>query len=328
MSVHPFTGAIGFDLDSVTYQVSPNTNGSFECPCPLHLGSEKIYASQPEYLDHIALVQQALSSSFVELGPFRFLSSHLLETPGLMSLGLAIDTRHKLLLCLSCLAAIIPSQLKSHLYRKHEAKFSEKNRASFLPLFSLCRIKMSALPELKEPLLHKIEGLPVVKTHPCPCCLTVGTTYESLKAHMRQKHKGVSYPDESNMVIAQAVHTGTSRRLLRLRVEEPLVAQFSAQDILSQASNMLTRSSALSNPSTPSTDPREFCPWLRRIRWQDLTVGKQVDKLIALAKFPTEEEYSLLSDGFLRLLLSASALFDTTSELILQRLNTPKPGEE
>jgi hypothetical protein len=328
MSVHPFTGAIGFDLDSVTYQVSPNLNGSFECPCPLHLGSEKTYASQPEYLDHVALVQQALSPRFVTLGPFRFLSSHLLETPGSMSLGLAIDTRHKLLLCLSCTAAIIPSQLKSHLYKKHETKFSEKDRTSFLPLLSLCRIKTSALPELMEPLLHKIEGVPIVKTHPCPSCLTVRTTYESLKAHMRQKHQGVSYPVESNTITAQAVHTGTSRRILRLRVQEAVVAQFSAHDILSQASNMLTRSSALSNPSTPSTDPRELCPWLRRIRWQDLTVGKQLDELIALARFPTEEAYSLLSDGFLRLLLSASALFDTTSELILQRLNTPKPGDE
>lgn len=322
-------GTVSFELEAATHCVSPKINGSFECPCPLHLGSEKTYMYQQDFLDHIALIQQAISSRFIAFGPFMFLSPHLLESPLLRTYGLAIETRHRLLLCLSCGSAVIPSQLKSHLYAKHAVKFSEDDRSTLLQLLSLCHIKVSSLPLLKEPLLHRIEGLPTIESYPCPCCRTVGTTYESLKSHMRQKHKGTPYPGQQVMVSIQPLHHASGRKQVRLQAQKEEVVRFSAKDILSQASDMLTPEASASNGVAPVTDPRLLCPWLRKIRWQDLTIGKDIEELIMLVKFPTEEEYGpLLSLGLLHLLSLASTKFDTTSELILQRLNTPKPGDE
>ena len=181
---------------------------------------------------------------------------------------------------------------------------------------------MVSLPELPEPLPHRIEGLSIIKSHPCPNCSSTGSTYESLKAHMRKLHKGFAYPEESSFIRVHPLSHGSHKQFIRLQEEQDVGGSASSpSDILSQASKILKAASALPTEA-PGDDPREYCPWLRRVRWHDLVSGKEIRELISLVKFPSDVEYPHLSDGLERLLYSASQMFETTSELILQKLNT------
>jgi hypothetical protein len=144
---------------------------------------------------------------------------------------------------------------------------------------------------------------------------------------MRSLHKGTAYPPKTNQVFVQQLNKGSQNQLIRIHVPEDLPVKFTSADILDQAMETLTAASSIATAET-SKDPRSFCPWLRRVRWQDLTNGKDVDKLVALVEHPKPEEFPYLPDGLLFLLRSATPLFDSTSELILQCLNTPKPVDE
>jgi hypothetical protein len=295
------------------------------CSCSFHGVSNTEYASQNKLAEHLNLVQHLSCFAFDDL---MFLGSTLLETRTLKRYGLVINTQYRLLLCFACEAAIIPSQLKSHLSKNHTIKLEDTDRSTIVRLLTVCKIHLSTLPELHHSIISEIEGLPLREGHPCPSesCLTVGITYESLKAHMRQKHRGMAYPLPNAMVHAQQLKTGTHNQLIRIHVAEELPIRLSNADILAQSAALL--SAGPSVPVSLSHDPREYCPWLRNVRWQDLSLGKDVVGLVALVEHPKKDEFPLLSDGLLHLLSLASSKFDCTSELILQRLNTPKPVDE
>jgi hypothetical protein len=257
-----------------------------------------------------------------EMGPFAFISPHLLETPKAAFYGLAIETRYKLLICLSCPMVVTPSLVASHLTKKHTIKLTEDDHMALTQLLSLCRVGLSSLPELKQPLLHSIEGLPVSERHLCSCCPTVASNHESLKSHMRQKHKNTPYPDKDKSEPTQELQHGL---IVRIGREDNLpLKMFTVADVLRQASELLE---ANKGPTATPTDPREICPWLRRVRWQDLTEGRDVVELMALVEMPDKDEFPLLSEAFQHLLRSASHYFDSTPELILQRLHTSKQGD-
>jgi hypothetical protein len=284
-----------------------------------------MYKSQADLADHLKVVQ--LISSVRTTGTV-FIGRHLLETLVLSQYALVINTQHKLLLCLSCTTAVIPSQLKSHLNKQHSGvKLAENDRQAIVQLLMLFHIDISTLPELHHGIVSEIEGLPVIEGHPCPSCVTTSLTYESLKAHMRKNHKGVTYPHETDQVFVQQLKIGTHNQPIRIHVSEELPSRFSTADILNQATDILN-SANLSLPEAPSNDPRDLCPWLRHVRWQDLTVGKNVQELVALVAHPKANEFDLLSDGLLFLLGHASSLLSSTPELILQRLNSPRMYDE
>ena len=292
-----------------------------KCPCGHHGGHTATYSSHGELKVHLDLVQQ-----FTDIGEATlvFVTPLLLETTTLKQLGLLINTRHRLLLCSSCPSAVAPLHVKAHLSRAHSIKLTESDQGAVLKLSALCGVEASTLPTF-DGVIAKIDGLPVYATHPCPLCMTSMAKYNSLKAHMRQKHSSSSYPKETDIVLAQQLKGSGHGEFVRIAADEPPVP-FSMDDILRQASNLV---SDVGQPvAEPSDDPRFFCPWLRYTRWQDLTLGKDIGELISLVAHPKKTEFPLLVEGVWSLFQSSSALMDSTSELILQRLNTPKPVDE
>jgi hypothetical protein len=315
---------VRFQLAGNTLQAKSDAQGFFSCPCSYHQDPSIKYISRAEFINHINLVQQVSTT----LDSFTFLGRHLLETPTLARFGLVINTQHQLLLCLSCPAAVVPSQLKCHLSKHNSPKVGESEKQELLHILTLCKVESKALPKFQDPVIPAIEGLEVMKGYPCPQCSTVRLTYESLKTHMRQMHMGVAYPSPLNDMPTQQLKKGLEQQLLRVHVPQDLPSKFSTADILAQADGMMQGIHAELTRSEPSSDPRNFCPWLRRVRWQDLTTGKDIQELVALVSHPNTREFPFLLDGFLDLVRSATPLFDNTSELILQRLNTPKPIDE
>jgi hypothetical protein len=298
------------------------SQNAFACSCSYHTTiSNPVYPSKHELAAHLHTVQRAS-----KVASLTFLGPHLLETPILNKYGLAINTWHKLLLCLSCGIAVIPSQLKSHLSKDH-IKYSDTNKKAIVCLSTACGVDLKTLPELHlSTSIPAIKGLPIYKGHPCPSCHTVRGTFESLKSHMRQKHSGVAYPAEDQLVSCQQLRTGSNNNMIRIEDAPDTAFHFTTADIVDQALALMN--APLSISVQPSNDPREFCPWLRQVRWQDLCLGKDVAALVALVAHPKNEEFPSLSDGLLVLLPLASSKIDSTSELILQRLNTPKPIDE
>jgi hypothetical protein len=148
---------------------------------------------------------------------------------------------------------------------------------------------------------------------------------------MRQNHKGTAYPPESTVVSVQQLKpNGHHNRLIRIFVSQSVPIKFSTEDILAQAEDIMEAVTAQQAQSAKalSKDPREFCPWLRRIHWQDIVQGKHIETLMALVEQPRSDELGSLSEGVKHLLCSALPLFASTSELILQHLNTPKQIDE
>lgn len=304
-------------------QADSETDKKYECSCPHHKGPNRTYVSQQDLVRHQDLVQKT-----AVLGPITFLTPHLLETPEMALYGLAVNLWYKVVLCLTCAVAVIPMQLKSHLQQKHSEKVSLTNLSSLLQLIDLCDIDASTLPDLKEPLTEKIDGLPIIKLHSCSSCAMVASTYESLKSHVRQRHRGMSYPSKTSIVTAQPLFQGPNKRFVCISVNDKTSSFSSSKtDILSHAQSMLDNAGstpALMDLEKKMADPRNICPWLRNVRWQDLVSGSSIADVIAMVKFPTQDEYPSLSDGLLHLLCSASPLFNLTSELILQDMNSPK----
>ena len=118
----------------------------------------------------------------------------------------------------------------------------------------------------------------------------------------------------------------TSSFFVRVIVPQEDKVRFSTDDILAQAAEMVKNDAVAS--TSASREPRDYCPWLRNVRWQDLTQGKEVGKLIELVANPKPDEFPGLDDGLLSILKEASDLFDSTPELILQGLNTSKSTDE
>lgn len=293
---------------------------TFACSCPYHSTPDPVYPSKLELAAHLDTVNHAS-----KVASLTFLGPHLLESPILKEYGLAINTKHKLLLCLSCAIAVIPSQLKSHLSKDH-IKYEDSNKKAIISLLTACGVDLKTLPMLHLSITSAIEGLPIYQGHPCPSCLTVGSTFESLKSHMRQMHSGVAYPPDDHLVFCQQLKMGSHNNMIRIDDPQNLPSRFTTADILDQALALMNAPS--SSTTQPSNDPREFCPWLRHVRWQDLCLGKDIAQLVALVAHPKNEEFPSLLEGLLFLLRLASTKMDCTSELILQRLNTPKPIDE
>lgn len=294
------------------------------CPCSYHHPSEGEYPTRVELDKHLQLVQDIENAMKIK---FTFIGPYLLEAKFLSDYNLTINTQYCLLLCLSCRCAIVPAQLKSHLQSKHAIPLIEEDKKAIGCLLTVCKVELSALPTLHDKTISRIDGLPVQSGHPCPSCNVVRLTYESLKAHMRQHHKGVSYPAEDIKVNAQQLRTGTF--VVRVHVLEEVPSKFSTDDILAQAKAMQEVEDGLAAvEASSSNDHRDYCPWLRNVRWQDLTEGKDISKLIGLVAFPKPEEFPRLKDGLLFMLDHATGLLDSTPELILQGLNTAKQTDE
>jgi hypothetical protein len=276
---------VTFDIEGAVYNVQCDAKELFECPCHRHQdGSNKKYQTRKDLLDHILLIQTDSSHNL------NFLGRHLLETPIFAQYRLAVNTKQNLLLCLSCdvVAAVIPSQLKSHLLKQHEVKLEEADRRAIIKVLALCTVDLSTLPGLHYSIIPEIEGLPVFEGHPCPLCLVVGGNYKALKGHMCQHHNGVGYPLETNVTFYQQLKQGSHNQTIHIHIPEDVPAQFTIKDILVQAASMMKDPSSSMPPpaAEASEDPHSYCPWLRQIRWQDLTTGKDVAELIALVGRP------------------------------------------
>jgi hypothetical protein len=286
----------------------------FRCSCPFH-------RTQAELDRHTGLMNKA-SSRNIDLV---FVGRHLVENRELAKHSLVINTQHGLLICLSCEYAIIPSQLKAHLSKNHSAKLEAVDQTGISHLLNVCGVNHTQLPDIPSE-TSEIEGFPVCKGHPCPSCHVVGSNLESIKSHMRQHHKGVAYPRANVLVPFQLIRKD---KLLRVHAQKEVPSKFTTDDILAQAALMTQKACSEADlADLAATDPREFCPWLRRVRWHELALGKDLGKLVSLVAQPKPDEFPALSNGLLFLFRSASPFFVSTSELILQRLHSSKQGEE
>jgi len=309
-----------FQISAGHYPFPPDSDGLVYCPCSHHKGSNKKYRSIADIMQHLRTVQKLISSSVG--GEFTFLSPYLLESSTMARYGIIVNTQHKLLICLSCSVAIIPLQLRGHLSKQHKMRLLKNDESPISNLLSISQVNTSAMPELPLSIAQAIDGLPIIKGHPCPIvgCSNIRFTHESLKAHMRKDHKGAaSYPANTDTCSVQVIKRGFQPKVIRVPEEKP-AARFTEEDILSQVKEAMVAPPA---PSLePSDDPRSFCPWLRHIRWQDLVMGKDIAEMMALVAHPKSEEFPKLQDSFLHLLRSGTPLFNATSELILKGLIT------
>ena len=284
---------------------TPESDGLFQCPCSHHKGSDKKYRRVIDLVHHLKTVQKILSSSIT--GGFTFLSPYLLETSAMAPYSLVVNTEYKLLICLSCKLAILPSQLKTHLSSQHSIRLPVRDQSPIADLLSIAQVHPSIIPELPSSVDEAIDGLSTTDGYLCPICSNICFTHESLKTHMRQKHKGDPYPSKTDTVSIQQIKKGIQNRMIRVeKKKEESVGRFTEDNILSQVERAIAASPAES--LAPSDDPRNFCLWLRHIRWQDLIEGKDVAEMMALVAHPKPEEFPRLHESFLKLLQSGSPL--------------------
>ena len=143
---------------------TPNSEGLFQCPCSHHKGSNKKYRTVADLTSHLKTVQKILSSSIT--GEFTYLSPYLLESSAMGQYSLVINTEYKLLICLSCGLAVLPSQLKTLLSSQHSIRLPVKDQSPIANLLSITQVD-PALIQYSHTHIFPLPVLTVLCQAPC-----------------------------------------------------------------------------------------------------------------------------------------------------------------
>lgn len=251
----------------------------------------------------------------------RAVSDQLVDTPMLLCYSLVVNLDHRMLICTSCSVVVFPSQLDSHLQRKHGTKLESQHIPLLQKIYAYFALT-DDLPILASP-VHEIDGLPLFEGVQCSACSQCYTTVTQVHRHFKEQHSSLALPSSWKPVSVQHLTNGIGPGRSYFAVVCKPAVQSSLNDMLSA----ITRCYPIPKPSEEraTSEARLLSPWLRLTRWHELLVNQDVVHLQQLTAHPKVNEFISLRSAMLELFIRASGLIDETSVLVLQKIHSPHP---
>ncbi|KAJ3505325.1 hypothetical protein NLJ89_g7481 [Agrocybe chaxingu] len=306
-----------FTIGNDKFSVAANADGSFECPCGSHL-TPTSFSNINEFAVHLKRVLELHETRLPEKSIL--LTHQLIDTQTLRAYSLVVNTMHRLLVCSTCCAGVLPSHVAGHLRDTHQLVAPVADLEIIQSISQKLNVTDAPPPHPSAP-IPPIDGLRVVVGFLCSQCSAVYGVETSLKTHFHNTHPGLTFPKKNTRAPVQQINAGRHHKYFVVSIPNELRgAPSTPQDfILAQAQALMQ----LSHRDDKEPDVRNISPWLRATQWHKLLVGRNVQDLVKLAETPTRAEFPDLHDTVRHLLDQASALIETSAPLLLQILNSP-----
>jgi hypothetical protein len=243
------------------------------------------------------------------------MSEDLVDTDTLRSLGLCINTRHHLLLCVFCQSWIVPAHVPTHIKNNHpnlRKYFFPAALEGLVERFNLCIQD----PPIPTQVCHAIQGIAVVDALSCSLCRYVCPKASSMLKHHQKKHSMEPRPNKWISVPAQQYNQAVSKVYFQVAREITLDGPVGVGDTFERISDIVGATKTVS-------DVRNIAPWLRITKWHLQVEPYSTSKLLFLVSVPALTEFPTLKLALSELLEEASDMIDATPILILQKLNSP-----
>ncbi|KAJ7051673.1 hypothetical protein C8F01DRAFT_1262751 [Mycena amicta] len=247
----------------------------------------------------------------------------LLTTALLQTVGLAINTTHRVYIC--CDAFCTPSGMPKHLTRYHKAANSPTLR---------CEIKAAAahynlvdtLPEWPISLdpVALVSGAPVRTDK--DCCAGCGYMASD---DVVKKHQAKSDCKGSQVIKKRPCQmlSGANHckyiyvALPQVPLAAPIESHLLLDDLRSYDWHTVV---SAKYPTAP-----QITPWLRRTRWHEYDLQAKAAEITAFLEYPTAKgNNGWVIDTVQNYFLKATQLIRTTPALVRQMLNTASPDEK
>jgi hypothetical protein len=242
------------------------------------------------------------------------ISTELYDTVTLRALGLCVNQRFSLLICVPCGVVLVPSQGASHLAQKHSLRCAE-----------LCRIiapysLLSSIPPAMNGAIRPIEGLPVVDAFKCTDCGYILSTTRHLNTHFSEKHPHNTRPDRYAPISAQHLNNFSSKNYFEVSIPMSATTPLTIDDYIA---NVTKEMNLVHTTLSVQPDARNIPQWLQITGWHEHLAGHIPKNLRQLVSFPTVAEFPTLKKYVAQLLHDCCALIKETPVLVLQKLNSP-----
>jgi hypothetical protein len=172
--------------------------------------------------------------------------------------------------------------------------------------------------------LHPFDGIQTHHGIKCLHCPTVLIKEGSMCKHHLKAHNQHSMPKAWPQCQLQRLsnHPGEASKFFEVAVTEHQPPIRSVGDLVD---NLQAEVSQVLTVNVMALNARSISPWLLTTRWHEHIHGYDTQELLGLIVLPKESEFPGLKSLLLRYMVEATRLIGVTSELALQRLNTPDP---
>ncbi|KAJ3551991.1 hypothetical protein NP233_g12977 [Leucocoprinus birnbaumii] len=245
-------------------------------------------------------------------------------TNELTSLGLAIQSRLKSLVCIECGVLLKPSSVSHHIRKTHASANISFDSATFNAyLANTVSLIDDNFPPPPTTVVPAFAGLSLFRdSMQCHLCSKIYCDEPTLENHYRAAH-GKQKPPLPLLVTAQRYDSQFHNSYFR--VTEPVSADLpSGEDPINAIFQDMKN--AIPKQDGATEDARLTTPWLMSTKWHIHIKCAPVDDLREYAAPPTEKEFPRLSSLVLKYYQVISDRYlAEASDLVLQILNTPHP---
>ena len=306
--------AITISLNNDPVTVSPDAKGNYECVCPLHIHSTT-YLGYTSFMRHLLQTSEVLKTSQKLEEMTAFIGHDLVQTDVLSQQNLCINVVHNVAICLSCAHSVCPSQLVGHFKTCRDQHLPSKAEGAVKKVLEAFSVGLE-LPVLSGHNHEIIKGIQIANGFACTKCPKAFEQHKGLKAHFREDHSHSTVPDSLEC-----------RCLLQRLQDNNRSPWFSVRPCppVAQESDGLAALLPLTEPEQPTRggeDIRNVCPWLRHVRWHDITQDLDLKDVLRLTAPPKDGEFPNLREHVYGAIRSITDKLDKIPELVLQKINT------
>ena len=268
-------------------------------------------------MPHFFKLNQEQKNFFTVEGASELVTHELLEP-----MGVVINTRLGLFICVGCSSCYTVDGAISHMQRKHPECHMQQREIQET-LYSIAKEAdiCNDYPDIQGTVVA-YEGLTVQTSTGCPHC-PYAASDKVVKRHVREKHSGEDHAPLEQTVKVQVLNSGHCPAYFRvveaMKDTTPITSNI-VQELESYDWREGGRTGDIPNA-------RMISPWLMRTGWHVYVNGHNISQLHALVSMPKPEEFVDLQKGILAYFERATDMIDMTDELVLQRLNTSDPDK-
>lgn len=250
--------------------------------------------------------------------PFQEITPDLVDTPLLQRLGFVVNRKVQLMICTHCRTVVSKLYCAKHARDQHKLSLSSTDANELIATFHQFAL-YDQLPSTGNDVIPAIEGLEPVQVYTCLECPAAYPKLDSIQKHHRQQHPTIPRPEKWPLTMGQQLNRSTSNTWFRVSTIEYHTPRTQTDEMVAQIE------SAVQATIPASTDVRNVTPWLRITRWHEYTKDYVKSDLRKMVAYPNFGELLHLKTAVQQFWEKASNLIDSTSLLVLERLNTPHP---
>ncbi|KAF7368146.1 ATP-dependent DNA helicase tlh1 [Mycena sanguinolenta] len=239
------------------------------------------------------------------------------------TVGLAYQVEWNLFLC--CKTLFHSAGIFVHFHKDHtiQQRPSAKVKEHILHLAkqwdmpdSYVDTKPTVAPRIAASGVDIVENL-----YGCAHCAVTGS-----KKYLQAHNRGKPHPSLPQKPFLEGLSAHYINRNHCRVIRRPKPAIAAAPSLMEQ---MASLDSEVVAQGPGITNGRLISPFLHRTKWHEIRepYKEHVPKLIALAAFPSNDEFRILVEAVRLYFRNADELFDHTEELVLQHLNTHDPAK-